>query len=139
MNVFCLTIWLPGAEATRSLHTNSHGAYTDLKLFVEEHWDEEILDRQVDEFECSADMIEHFFELLEDDYQYEITSQPVRGPAVAEQPELGPDEVILEGVELEVTLYALKGVDIYKMSDDLPFSASHSLSLVRGVIKKLKD
>jgi hypothetical protein len=139
MKVFTSTIRRPGAEATRSLHTTREGAYQAVVCFVEDYWDPEIIDHDIEEFGCNEDMVDYFFDSLEDDYQYEIAEEEVHGPEVAEEAPLGLDEVILSPQEVAACIVGLKSTKPETMAERLGLNWWNADDIAYSAYKKLKD
>ena len=97
-------------EVYSSLYTTKLRAFQKLAEWVVDMWDEEAMDADIEGFGSNADLVEHFFGLLQDDYSYEIKELIVFGPEVAEEPvELQPDEIVLNNQELvacRIAIYA---------------------------------
>ena len=141
MNVVALTIWNPDAEATTSLHTTQHGAFDALVSWVEEAWDPEEVGCSINDesFPDNADMVDHFFDIMAQDYQYDMAEQPVLGPEVAKQPELGPDEVLLTPSEVIACTQALYTASADTVGDQMKIPPKKAAEYMYSAYKKLMD
>jgi len=129
MTVLVLTIWSPGAEVTTSLHATQAGAFQTLVQWVENIWTAGAVGCDLNSFDSTSKMVEHFFETMSEDCQYDMSFKRVHGLKAGEQPELGPDEVLLDPVEVRAVVHALRiGTNSY-----------HAADIVHKIIGKLTD
>ncbi len=140
MKVAVLTIWdSNAADSTISLHTDSSGAFRMLVNWVEGMWDEELLGCSFDDasFGNNADMVDYFFDRLNDEYQYDIQGKNLYGPRLTTV-EPDPDVVELSPAELHTMVHAVANLPVGEIAQVLNTSQQIAYKVAQDVLKKLE-
>jgi len=139
MTVLVLTIWSPGAEVTTSLHATQAGAFLTLVQWVENIWTAGAVGCDLNSFASNADMVKHFFEMMSEDCQYDMSFKRVHGLKAGGLPELGPDEILLDPGEIRVTVHALKYAARGTMALAFDKSVQECHDMIQGITEKLES
>jgi len=104
-------------------------------------WDQEKLGRSVDDdsFHDDDDRIVYFFEKLSDNYQFDVEDKHVNGSEGGVEPPLGPDEVLLDPVEVRAVVHALRTAPYKSMGKEIGTNSYHAADIVHKIIGKLTD
>jgi len=139
MTVIVLTILTPHAAAITTLHATQAGARLALVEWVQNIWTAGVLGCDINSFPTTNAMVEHFFEFLSEDYQYDLSYKRVHGLKAGEQPELGPGEIFFYPKEVEATIYALEHTRFAEMAHSLGSGPATCHRVALEIIKKLRD
>lgn len=138
MDLYCLRIWdltddPPRARLT--LHTTEGGALAGLYIWIQNHWDDGLMGRSPTG-DCAKDALD-FFTTMEEEYEYSIEQKIVYGHKVAEEGPFDPEEVPLDPVEVQTTVYALRTAKTVGVGLELGTGSGHASNIVRRIIEKL--
>jgi hypothetical protein len=83
--------------------------------------------------------IANFFFVWEDGYQYKIEEKEIQGLTMAEEPPLGPDEVLLTPDEVAAVIGALVLSGYGELARQIKMPVGRAIDARNSAYKKLRD
>jgi len=123
-------------DSSLSVHGSEQAAKNDIRQYVEENWDNDLMDGNNFPVDDPDFAVQLYFEATEDYEWYSITNSLVDFPDL---PEVPNQDVVLTSDECAIAVKAIGQITYKEAAEELGITAQEAVQIVDSAYNKLKD